>query len=450
MKDKNRTLRVGIIGAGPSGLTLALALSRRENIHITVFEKSPDHRETPPYNPLRSYTIDITGHGARAVNYLNAAERFDKDLIKFKGIRIPIIKPMIEETYHGEGWTGSRGDIARALLEEILKQNASRNNTVILFNTEAKLIDAVNGTISYNNFNNKESFDLIVGCDGAGSGVRTLLKDSNPIFQIENLDNENYAMMLPFDRNTEDLDPRYLYIFGLPPYLAVAGAVNGKSGPSDPIWFCQIGFSGSRKFSSPEEAESFLKKHYFGIKKHSLLRYASSKAVEEFSKQENISTGRAKRCSSFHYGKTVLLGDAASPFPPVGQGVNAAMEMAVVFDQCLEEALASHPFRLEKAVSAAAEKFTKKWKPEADAISRISFHGLDLRRFRPAWFGKIKTAGLVILHKLFGRDPMTNAKREDMTYSQALAYRKKVDLILWAVFACSVLAGAYGFLHWSC
>ncbi len=446
MNDKSRTLRVGIIGAGPSGLTLALALSRHENIHVTVFEKSPDHREAPSYNPLRSYTIDITGHGARAVKYLNMTERFSRDLIKFKGLRLPIVRPMVEETYHGEGWTGSRGDIAKALLEEILEQNVSRNNTVIRFNTEVKVLDAVNGIISYNNFNNKESFDLVVGCDGACSGVRNLLKDSNPNFQVENLDNENYAMMLPFDRNTEELDPRYLYIFGLPPYLAVAGAVNGKNGPSDPLWFCQIGFSGSRKFLSFEEAESFLKKNYPGMKNNAVLHYASRKAVEDFSKQENISTGKAKRCSSFHYGKTVLLGDAASPFPPVGQGVNAAMEMAVVFDQCLEEALASHSLDAEKAVSAAAELFTRKWRPEADAISRISFHELDLRRFRPAWFGKVKTVGLVILHKLFGRDPMTNAKREDMSYSEALLRQKKTDLALLLFFAFALCTAAFFFI----
>ncbi|HNF16818.1 MAG TPA: NAD(P)-binding protein, partial [Leptospiraceae bacterium] len=100
MDEKKIGLRIGIIGAGPSGLTLALALCRRENLHITLFEKGPDHRDAPSYNPLRSYTIDITGHGARAVKYLNLNERFSRDLIRFKGIRLPIFRPMIEETYN--------------------------------------------------------------------------------------------------------------------------------------------------------------------------------------------------------------------------------------------------------------------------------------------------------------------------------------------------------------
>ena len=45
-------------------------------------------------------------------------------------------------------------------------------------------------------------------------------------------------MMIAFDLNTHELDPSYLYIFGLPPYLAVAGAINGINGPKDPLWFC--------------------------------------------------------------------------------------------------------------------------------------------------------------------------------------------------------------------
>ena len=36
--------------------------------------------------------------------------------------------------------------------------------------------------------------------------------------------------------------------------------------------------------------------------------------------------GQSATCSQLHGGRAVLLGDAAAPFPPIGQGVNAAME----------------------------------------------------------------------------------------------------------------------------
>jgi kynurenine 3-monooxygenase len=442
MKNEN-VLKVGIIGAGPSGLTLAFALSKRENVHVTVFEKAPDHRNAPSFNPLRSYTIDITGHGARAVNYLNMKDRFNRDLILFKGIRLPIINDKLEETYHGDGWTGSRGDIVKAIQEEIIEK--APGNVVIRFDSEATVIDAENGVIAYGNQPQTEQFDLVVGCDGAGSAVRNFLKASYEGFQITSMDNDNYSMMLPFDQNTDGLDPSYLYIFGIPPYLAVAGAINGKNGPADPLWFCQIGYSGSRKFASFDEAKAFLLKHYLSSGKHAITNYASDKAIEEFSRQENISTGRAKICSSFHQGRLVLLGDAASPFPPVGQGVNAAMEMAIVLDQCIgDQWLKSNSISKANIVTEALKKFSAAWRPEADAIRTISFRELNLKSFHPPIYGKLKTLWSVLLHKVFHRDAMTNAKRHDMSYSQALAHRKKVDLLLY----CVAIAAVSGIVFW--
>ncbi len=435
--DNNNLLRIGIIGAGPSGLTLALALSKRENTFITVFEKAPDHRNIPSFNPSRSYTIDITGHGARAVKYLKMVDRFNTDLIKFKGIRIPILQPTIEEGFHTDGWTGSRGDIVKAIQEEIIQQTASSKNIIIHFDTEAKVTDAENGIISHHDGSAKESFDLIVGCDGAGSSVRNHLKSSYEYFQVVSKDNDNYSMMLAFDQNTNELDPSYLYVFGLPPFQAVAGAINGKKGPTDPLWFCQIAFSGSRKFNSFEEAKTFLTKNYPGRKNNCVINYASEKSIQDFAGQENIATGRAKTCSSFHVGKVVLLGDAASPFPPVGQGVNAAMEMAIVLDGCIGEQLAkintNSSVKMDQVILEAIQNFTTKWKPEASAISDISFHGLNLKAFQPAWYGKIKIVWIVLLHKVFNRDAMTNAKREDMSYSQALSRKRKIDFALYSV-----------------
>lgn len=445
MTNTCTTLRIGIIGAGPSGLTLALALSKRKNTHITVYEKAPDHRKSPTYNPMRSYTIDITGHGARAIEYLNMKERFNQSLIPFKGIRVPAIHASLEEPYIGDGWTGSRGDIVKVIQEEIIEQTQSHPNVVVFFDTEATIDDAQSGVIAFQGGKKKAAFDLIVGCDGAGSTVRNDLESRYSNFTVTSLDNGNYSQMLPFDQNTAALDPRYLYIFGLPPYLAVAGAINGKNGPTDPLWFCQIGYSGSRTLHSFEEAKSFLVKHYPSRGKNALTHYASDKAIAEFAKQENIPTGRAKICSSFHVGKVVLLGDAAAPFPPVGQGVNAAMEMAIVLDACIGEQMAKDGWSgKHELLSKAITNFAEQWKPEADAIRTISLHGLNLKRFHPPVYGKLKTVWSVLLHKVFHRDPMTNAKRSDMPYSKALAHQKKVDWVLYGV----ALAAFSGVVFW--
>ena len=62
--------KVCIIGAGPAGMVLALALCKRDNVEVTVFEKGPSHLASTKFNPDRSYTIDMTGHGAKALGKL--------------------------------------------------------------------------------------------------------------------------------------------------------------------------------------------------------------------------------------------------------------------------------------------------------------------------------------------------------------------------------------------
>ncbi len=440
---KNTKLRIGIIEAGPAGLTIALALAKRENVQVSVFEKAADHRDIPSFNPLRSYTIDITGHGARAVEYLNLKTRFNNDLILFKGIRILFKNFVLEESYHGDGWTGSRGDILKAMQEEIISQTSVSGNVLLHFNTEAKVKDAEKGILSYKDDSISETFDLIIACDGAGSSIRNFMQATMKDFEVKSFDNDNYSMMLPFDLDTSELNPSYLYIFGMPPYLGVAGAINGINGPSYPLWFCQIGYSGSRKFNSSQEAKAFLLRNYLSTGKHALTKYASDEAIDQFSKQENISTGRAKICSSFHVGKLVLIGDAASPFPPVGQGVNAAMEMAIHLDSCIGEAIKdTNSENVEEIIETALKSFSVRWKPQADAIREISFHGLNLKSFQPIIYGRLKTILIILLHKVFSRDPLTNAKRNDMSYSQALARRKKVDFILFTV-TITVVTGIF-------
>ena len=81
--------------------------------------------------------------------------------------------------------------------------------------------------------------------------------------------------------------------------------------------------------------------------------------------------GQTLTCSQLHGGKAVLPGDAAAAFPPIGQGVNAAMESAMVLDPSVGEAGHSPAGLLE-----AARLSNAKWKPEADAVSWMSVRSL--------------------------------------------------------------------------
>jgi hypothetical protein len=156
--DKEQ-IRVAIVGAGPAGLVLALALAKRSEVSVTIFDRLPSHLAAETYNPDRSYTIDITGHGIRALKYIGSTARFDRvhaqcthartrrrlpvalrcpdaaashvcigrtnalvrcmqELIVFKGVYAVFVGRKLPS----HGWTGSRGDICRALQREYLER----------------------------------------------------------------------------------------------------------------------------------------------------------------------------------------------------------------------------------------------------------------------------------------------------------------------------------------
>ena len=405
-------LKIAIIGAGPAGLTCGLALARR-GIDITIAERGGNHLEAATYNPNRSYTIDITGHGKKAADHVGATKRFDQELIRFRGIKYALPawtnrapNKTMTEAYPGQGWTGSRGDICRALQTEL--NQVKLPNTRLLFSTEAHLTDASKGILflesSDNKISHEETFDMIIGCDGGGSATRSSLQQLDPSFSVSSMDLGNHSIMLHLDQHLDELNPEYLYVHAVRPVAAITGAVNGPNGPKDPRWFCQLGFSGFRSFSSTDEAEKFLLQT-----QPLLLRYASPARIAEFSQRDCLATGKSKRCSSLVSGRVVLLGDAGAPVPPIGQGVNAAMESAMVLDQCL--ALAQEQgFEPDAIVARAQDHFLTRWTPEADALREIALT-VDL--------SKSYTSKRLLLAAALGYSGVANAKKEELSYQQA-------------------------------
>jgi 2-polyprenyl-6-methoxyphenol hydroxylase-like FAD-dependent oxidoreductase len=62
------TADIAIVGGGPAALVLAIALARR-GIGTTLFERDVHPDVAPRFNPDRSYTIDISGHGLKALRH---------------------------------------------------------------------------------------------------------------------------------------------------------------------------------------------------------------------------------------------------------------------------------------------------------------------------------------------------------------------------------------------
>jgi kynurenine 3-monooxygenase len=402
-----RTADIAFVGGGPASLVAAIALARR-GVPTAVFERDAHPEVAPRFNPDRSYTIDISGHGYRALRHIGACSYFDDRLIQFKGIKM-----MDRGTAEWSlpGWTGSRGDILRALMA--LAEEKHRALVRFEFGRRVSAVDVLAGTLTHASpagDEETERFDFVVGGDGAGSVVRDAMLGQVAGFTAERKSLPNYCTMIELDRVGDRLDRHYLHGLSIRPFC-VAGAIKGEDGPDSARWFCAVGTKEELRFSSAEEARGF-----FSERCPRVLELASDESIAAFAQRACYHIGRKLTCSQLHGGKAVLIGDAAGPFPPIGQGVNAAMESAMVLDTCVGE-IGSSPTELPEA----AGLYNARWKPEADAVSWISEKSLFENRFH-----EIRTQIAMRL----GVHVVEQAKSADVPYSEV---RRKAER-LWPLW----------------
>ncbi len=398
---------IAIVGCGPAALVVAIALARR-GIRTTVFERDPHPEQAPRFNPDRSYTIDISGHGLRALRHIDACSYFDDRMIRFKGLKIP---GGGTEEWTLPGWTGSRGDILRALIAL-----ATERYQLARFQFESRVtaVDVHAGSLIYASQSGvpaTKQFDFIIGGDGAGSVVRKALGEQVPGFAVETRSFPNYCTMIELDRVGDQMDKNYLHGLSARPFC-VAGAIKGDGGGESSRWFCAVGTRAKQVFSSPEEARDFFRKRIPRV-----LELTSDAKVAAFAQRTCYHIGQTLTCSQLHGGRAVLLGDAAAAFPPIGQGVNAAMESAMVLDVCIGEVGQS-----PKELLDAAKLYNSRWKPEADAVSWMAVRSLFENRLHMLRATITTKLGLSI----FGQ-----AKSADIPYSEV---RRKAER-LWPLWA---------------
>jgi hypothetical protein len=282
---------IAIVGGGPAGVVAAIALARR-GIPTTVLERGAHPEQAPRFDPDRSYTIDITGHGLRALRHIDATTYFDKQLLPFRGLRY---QDRVIEDWPEPGWTGSRGDIMRALMSVV--DDRHENQVHIEFGTSVTAVDIATGSLTCSATGAEATsrrFDLIIGADGAGSVVRTAMEHQVPGFSLQRKSLPNYLTMIELDRLSDQLDETYLHALATRPFC-IAGAIKGDEQSASPRWFCAIGTKTSLTFTSPSDARRYLRRRCPRV-----LDLASSRAIEDFAGRTCYHIGQKLTCSRLH------------------------------------------------------------------------------------------------------------------------------------------------------
>lgn len=168
------SLKVLISGAGIAGPCLAYWLSRtRLNTSITIVERSTVRRPTGQSIDIREQAIDIV----RKMNLLDQVQ--DKHTTETGTVVLNRKGKPVAEFLGGEGEFTAEFEILRADLASIfLDATENLRDIKYMYGDHAKtLVEKDDGVdVTFAN-GSQETYDLVVGADGAGSKIRSMILD---------------------------------------------------------------------------------------------------------------------------------------------------------------------------------------------------------------------------------------------------------------------------------
>ncbi|KAJ7737776.1 FAD/NAD(P)-binding domain-containing protein [Mycena maculata] len=168
--DPPRPLRISIVGAGIAGLTAATAL-RRQGHHVQIFESSK--------NPTNIGSISIQINAFRVLKYLGASVE-NLGGVEFAGLIAfdsestegSTQRWLVPDAMEDPGIFCNRKDLAEELRRLALAEDGVGRPADLRVGTKIVSCDPEQGTLNLDDGQVVHA-DLVLGCDGIGSVVRT-------------------------------------------------------------------------------------------------------------------------------------------------------------------------------------------------------------------------------------------------------------------------------------
>jgi kynurenine 3-monooxygenase len=338
------SLNVGVVGGGPSGLLLTHLLLLDETIKVTVFESREDSRIKD--TEQRAYALGIGIRGRSSIRQVDeglwqAVKRRGFESERFQLHVGGFVIPLRSEEDGGDGVEPSllafQSELCAGLTEELERRHIDGGRLKLKFGTKVKACDLEAMEVIVENDHSmleKNSFDLIVGCDGVNSPVRTAMKEVFPAFEAikERLPGEFRVVRL--DKVPPKVDPASVSLI-----LPRKGSSGAFVEPTGEDGSCCILFSG--RGDTPILRE---KKNITAVVEALEGAFPQWEGFHETIAAQIIAqpaTGTASSvvCNIYNFGdKAALAGDAAHATGGVsGQGVNSALVDSVVLAKCIRE-----------------------------------------------------------------------------------------------------------------
>jgi 2-polyprenyl-6-methoxyphenol hydroxylase-like FAD-dependent oxidoreductase len=323
MNMSNATKRVLIVGGGIAGLTLAVALRRRD-IDVDIVELQPQ------WNIL-GVGISLTGPTLRALKAVGVIDRcaqagFGFDRIILHDAAARYIGAINMPRLSGPEYPATVA-IGRPALHDILVDTAQQLGASITLGTTVSSLRQKSDAVDVELTNGQRaSFDFIVGCDGIHSVVRDLTFDQVPDAKFTGLAVWRATMPRP-----SEVDCMLMY-YG----SKVKAGVNPHSRDEMFVFMVEPITEGGRV--PPEKAHLLLREKLdeFGGEVMNFCRahltdplYVDRRPMDSF-----------LMSSPWYRGRIVAIGDAVhTTTPHLATGAGIAIEDAVVLAELLASGL---------------------------------------------------------------------------------------------------------------
>jgi kynurenine 3-monooxygenase len=357
-----RPQSINIVGTGMAGSLLAVLLAKR-GFRVSLYDRRPDPRQTTPERG-RSINLALAARGIRALESAGVMDEVRPLLIEMRGRMVHDTTGQTKLLPYG--WKPGEViySVGRGALTQLLVQAAARHPNVSLhFNQRCLGARIAENTLQFSDEGTRRTYEVplapTIAADGAGSAIRaSLVAEGLVTAREEFLDHDYKELTLP----------------PIAPSLAsspAAEAANPASAGQHALFANALHIwprGGFMLIALPNTDGSFTATLFLSrTGERSFAALATQDAVREFFTREfpdavplipNLLTeffsnpqGQlgTVHASPWHVGdKVLLLGDAAHAIVPFhGQGMNAAFEDCITFDELLDRFDAWEPLFAE-------------------------------------------------------------------------------------------------------
>ncbi|XP_065157471.1 kynurenine 3-monooxygenase-like [Atheta coriaria] len=353
-----------IIGCGLVG-SLAAHFMLKLGYVVTIYEKREDPRMSKTVEG-RSINLAMSNRGRKSLRFVGMEEDILKLAVPMKGRYIHSKSKKCESILYDSINNECLYSISRNQLNlQLIK--AIENNDNVRLHFQHKLIQVFpdEGTVTIRTAENvhvTNRADIIIASDGAFSGVRMEIQKSCLLDYAQTYINHGYVELTIAKEHGLRMTQNHLHIWPRGTFMMIAL-------PNfDHSWTVTL-FMPFNIFEALKTKEDLI--DFFKDTFPDFFDYTTPEDLASDFFQKKPMPLVSVKCSPFHFGRVVLLGDAAHAMVPFyGQGMNAGFEDCRILYDVLSL------FDVEEAL----ERFTKWRREDAHAICDLAMYNyLEMR-----------------------------------------------------------------------